>query len=74
MMQKLNQISEFYGNGDYEGRRAVVELCNGVYSVAFYENKRYTKDIPLPGKSLRYAEDLAENYVIGIVDRDHNGA
>ena len=68
-MQKLNQISEFIGTGDYEGRRAVVELCNGVYSIALYEDKKYTKDIILPGKSLRYAEDTAENFVIGIVDK-----
>lgn len=69
-MQKLNQVSEFIGTGDYEDRRAIVELCNGVYSVALYKNKKYTKDIVLPGKSLRYAEDTAENYVIGILDKE----
>ena len=70
MMKPLNMVSEMFGVGDYEDRRAVVELCNGVYSVALYKNKKYTRDIVLPGKSLSYAEDTAENYCLGIVDKE----
>lgn len=68
-MQRLNQISEFLGDGNYSNRRAVVELCNGVYSVALFDGNIIKDEILLVGKSLRYAEDLAENYVTGIVDR-----
>lgn len=72
-MQLLNQISEFVGVGDYSNRRAVVELCNGVYSVTIFDGNISRKEIPLSGKSLRYAEDLAENYVVGIIDRENYG-
>jgi hypothetical protein len=73
-MKTLNKISEYYGIGDYNGLRSTVEECNGIYSVAFYKDNRFTKDLVFPTKSLRYVEDVAENYVLGIMilERDNN--
>ena len=73
-------LSEYHGSKDYPNRKARVLYSSG--SGTYYVNlyRRFTdaqyswqnnvdtlmKSIHCDGHSLRYAEDCAENYVMGI--------
>ena len=68
---KKKNLSEYYGHGEYKGRYAMVILTGGIdqeqkFEVVCFENDLVKKIIPLADKSLRYAEDTAENWVTGI--------
>jgi hypothetical protein len=66
-MKTPNKITEYYGDGTYAGLRSVVEECDGVYSVTFYKDNKFERGVIIADKSLRYAEDTAENYTLGIL-------
>lgn len=59
-----NQVSEFYSEDG--SKKAVVVEHRGDYSIDFYDNNRYNHTIMYTDRSLRYVEDAAENYVLGI--------
>ncbi len=59
----MDKVSEFFGNG----RRAIVYLTNEGFRVSFYEGDEMISYRDCIGHSLRYAEDIAENYVEGIL-------
>lgn len=40
---------------------------DSMYVVHLYENEKLVQTRELPGKSLHYAEDLAENWETGII-------
>ena len=40
---------------------------DSMYVVHLYENNKIVETRELPGKSLRYAEDLAENWETGVI-------
>lgn len=44
-------------------RRAVVFMSDGVWHVDLFENDMFVELKTLRGKSVHYAEDLAENWV-----------
>ncbi len=51
----------------HEDRKAEVYLLpNGGYGCRYYENKVWKHDVVFHGKSEAWAEDAAENYVLGI--------
>jgi hypothetical protein len=63
-----NIISEYYSDDNIK-KAIVYEDDNHMYCVDFYDDKRYSCTVQYPEKSLRYAEDAAENYVIGLFGR-----
>ena len=58
------EISEYYS--DDKTMKAIVILHGEDYSIDFFMNNKYYHTILYVGKSLRYAEDAAENYALGI--------
>lgn len=63
-MTESNYISEF--SSDDGTKKAIVVKNNNSYSIDFYENNKYYHSIMYTDRSLRYAEDAAENYALGI--------
>jgi hypothetical protein len=59
-----SEISEYYS--DDRTKKTVVIKYNTDYSIDFYENDKYFHSIMYTDKSLRYVEDAAENYALGI--------
>lgn len=57
---------QFWGDGN--GRKADVGRTGDSWGVRFYKNNMWIKDEVYKGKSESYAEDAAENYVLGIKD------
>ena len=44
-----------------------VDRARCCYFVDYFEEETCVKSISYPGKSLRWAEDCAENYILGIL-------
>jgi len=61
-------LSEFWS--DDKSKTATIILDNGTYGVEFYENNELIEYRTFPNKSLRYAEDAAENFTLGILRFD----
>ena len=59
-------LSEFWS--DDKSKTASIILDNGTYGVEFYENNELIEYRTFPNKSLRYAEDAAENFTLGILN------
>lgn len=59
-------ITEYDGFGEYEGRRSVVLRNGDGYEVLLYDYDTPLHQIDLSDKSLQYAEDTAENWVLGV--------
>ena len=57
---------QFWGDGN--GRKADVGRTGNSWGVRFYKDNMWIKDEVYKGKSESYAEDAAENYVLGIKD------
>lgn len=61
----MEELSVYFGEEEYEGRKATVYRTEeGRYVV----KATIKKEIPLYDHSLRYAEDTAENFVLGILN------
>ena len=61
----MEELSVYFGEEGYEGRKASVYITEeGMYVV----KASIKKEIPLQDHSLRYAEDTAENFVLGILN------
>lgn len=61
-------ISTYYGDGEYEDR--IAHVCkddNGFY-VNLYYGDAWLETRELYDHSERYAEDCAENFVLGVFD------
>ena len=54
--------------GDDNGLKADVGRTGDSWGVRFYKNNMWVKDEVYKNKSESYAEDAAENYVLGIKD------
>ena len=63
-MRRHKALSEYYS--DDNSKKAVIVEHEGNYCIDFYENNKYNHTIMYVGKSLRYIEDAAENYALGI--------
>ena len=60
---------EFFGSEEYENRRAEVWRKRwGTWYVKFFENDSHVDDRTIVGHTERYAEDRAENWVIGVIN------
>ena len=64
-------LSEFYGDGDYENRRATVAGTGGTFMVLMYESHdgdwTLVEGRNVDGHTQQYAEDCAENWVSGVI-------
>ena len=63
-------LTEYNGNGQYANRRAEVhkQIYDDYFYVKFFENEEHTETRVLKDKTLRYAEDCAENWTIGVIN------
>lgn len=62
------EVSHFYGDGDR--LKAVVTLDGDCYHVDFYKDEVMIDSRRVEGHTLRYAEDMAENFVNGVIRID----
>jgi hypothetical protein len=69
MTKKIETISKFYSN-DGALRRAIVLEVDNEYMVDLYEGNRLLRAIDCSGKSLRWAEDLAENFCEYVIQEE----
>ena len=60
-------ISEYYGEGDYEGYLAKVLVEDGVPVVEYWKNKEFVAVRSFPNNNMNYVEDAAENFVTGVL-------
>ena len=49
-------------------RKAIVKKNENGYYVEFFENNEPVKSVDVSTKSIHFAEDVAENYVLGIIN------
>lgn len=79
--KKREHYHTFYGDGEYQNRIAFVYKSGSNFEVDLYDanqGKRTTglppeklyKTLDLSGYSEQYAEDTAENWVLGIIERE----
>ena len=64
MTEKRIDISDYYSEDGT--KKAVVFKQNQGYGIDFYLNEEYDHSCLFNSKSLQYAEDAAENFVLGI--------
>lgn len=69
MKQKTMITMNEYSSSD-KSKIATIILDNGTYGVEFYENNELIEYRTFPNKSLRYAEDAAENFTLGVLRFD----
>lgn len=62
MRKTVQTITKFYSEDAGRQRRAFVLEVNGEYFVDLYEGKDLVDTVDCSGKSLRMAEDVAENF------------
>ena len=60
---------EYYGDGEYDNRKAVIFKNDNTYGVVMIKDGKIIEERLLKGHSERYAEDCAENFVIGVIPR-----
>ena len=58
---------EYYGDNAYEKRTAVVFRKNDSYGVVMIDDGKIIEERLLKGHSEEYAEDCAENFVVGVI-------
>lgn len=63
----MKQIDKSFGYGIYHNRIAVIQENGDKYFVDLYLDEVLHKTVDLSDRSLRYAEDTAENWTTGII-------
>ena len=61
-------LHKFYGCEEYSPRSSFVYIYSGVFCVDCFIDNDLKKFIELKGKSESYAEDTAENWVLGVMN------
>ena len=61
-------LHEFYGRGEYQDRKAMVFKENDSYVVLMMADKTICEERTITGHSEVYAENCAENWVLGVID------
>ena len=61
-------LHEFYGRGDYQDRKAMVFKEKDGFVILMLEDKTIYEDRTITGHSGVYAENCAENWVLGVID------
>jgi hypothetical protein len=60
-------ISEYVGINEWANRTATVSYSREEYTVSLFENGVWLRDVDTSMHSLSYAEDVAENWTIGVI-------
>ena len=60
-------LSNFYGEGQHAARESKVFIEDDIPAVEFWDNGKFIAVRSFPDNTLQYAEDIAENYVLGIL-------
>ena len=60
------QFDEMHHEFRNENRKAEVGIKDGVWGIRMWENMIWKSDEMIPGHNELYAENAAENYVLGI--------
>ena len=60
-------ISTFYGTHQYAGRKSHVCKEGNTYVVTMIQDAAIVEEREITGHTQQYAEDLAENWVLGII-------
>ena len=58
-------VHQFFGRGDFSDRAAFVFREKGEYVVMFVKDSAIISEVNLTGRSEQFAEDTAENWVLG---------
>jgi len=58
---------EYYGDGEYDNRKALIFKNDNTYGVVMIKDGKIIEERLLKGHSERYAEDCAENFVMGVI-------
>jgi len=62
------ELHTFYGTNEYKDRKAYVFLeADGSYTVTMLKDVTIVEDRNIKEHSEQYAEDCAENWVLGII-------
>lgn len=64
------QINEVVSRhwSDNGRKESIVKKCEKGFSVELYEQSRHIRTVECFGKSLKYAEDTAENFCLGMLE------
>ena len=60
-------LHEFYGQGDYQDRKAMVFKEKEGFTILMLEDKTIYNQRTITGHSEVYAENCAENWVLGVI-------
>jgi len=63
----MKEIDKYSGIGIYHNRIAVIQENGDKYFVDLYLDEVLHRSVDLSDRSLRYAEDTAENWTTGII-------
>ena len=58
---------EYYGDGEYDNRKAIIFKNDNTYGVVMIKDGKIIEERLLKGHSEEYAEDCAENFVVGVI-------
>jgi len=62
-------VSEYYSKDRHRYALVVVDKSDGVrYNVELFENTQFVRVVDCMGHSEHYAEDVAENWVMGVLN------
>lgn len=61
-------LSTFYGEKEYSDRLAEVSLEDEAFVVYMYSQNKLVKTQEITEHTVRYAEDCAENWTLGIIN------
>lgn len=60
-------LSNFYGEGQYAARESKVFIEDEVPTVEFWDKSGFVAVRAFPDHTIQYAEDAAENWILGIL-------
>jgi hypothetical protein len=60
-------LSNYYGEGLHAARESKVFIEDDIPTVEFWDNGKLIAARAYPDNTLQYAEDAAENYVLGVL-------
>ena len=62
----MKELSNLYGEGENAARESKIFIDNDVPVVEFWDNGKLMDTRSFPINTMQYAEDAAENYILGI--------
>jgi hypothetical protein len=68
IMTARTLLTTMFGRNDFVDRKAEVYKISDMHYVRLYKNDAWLRDVNLDGKSIHFANDVAENWVGGIIE------